>query len=99
MQNDRYIVGPEKLKELAATGQIYTGTGALQNDHYSIRPPIPEPQAAETAFFVGTGAVINARTHIDLALGDTQLEATATARTGCGIVENTHYIVQSQGGT
>lgn len=99
MQNDRYIVGPEKLKELAATGQIYTGTGALQNDHYSIRPPIPEPQAAETAFFVGTGAVINARTHIDLALGDTQLEATVTARTGCGIVENTHYIVQSQGGT
>lgn len=71
MQNDRYIVAPEKLKELAATGQIYTGTGA----------------------------VINARTRIDLALGDTQLEATATARTGCGIVENTHYIVQSQGGT
>lgn len=127
LQNDRYSVNPEKLKNLSAAGQIYAGAAAMQSDHYTIQlrpqpglsfgtgifsamaitasartaiqPTGPEPLSAETGLYTGAGAIENSRYHIDLTPGNARLEAAATARTGCGIVQNTHYIVQSQGGT
>ena len=126
MQNDRYIVGPEKLKNLSATGRIYSGAATMQSDRYTVLPyPQPglsfgaeifsamavmassrttiqptEPKAlsSETGLYTGAGAIENARYQIDLIPGSTRLEAASAVRTGCGIVENTHYIVQSQGG-
>nr|DAN95969.1 MAG TPA: tail protein [Caudoviricetes sp.] len=126
MQNDRYIVGPEKLKKLGATGRIYSGAATMQSDRYTVLPyPQPglsfgaeifsamavmassrttiqptEPKAlsSKTGLYTGAGAIENARYQIDLIPGNTRFEAASAVRTGCGIVENTHYIVQSQGG-
>lgn len=126
MQNDRYVVGPEKLKKLVTTEQIYTGAATMQSDRYTvlprpqpglsfntkifaamavmvssqtaIQPAGPKVSFAETFLYTGAGAIENVRYQIDLIPGTTRLEAASAARTGCGIVENTHYIVQSQGG-
>lgn len=99
MQSDRYNIQPRPQPGLDFETGIFAAMAVMAAAKTSIQPTAPEPQAAEAALFTGAGAIENARIFIDLALADVQLEAATAARTGCGIVENTHYTVQIQGGT
>lgn len=97
MQNDRYSVNPEKLKELSAAGQIYTGAAAMQSDRYTIQPRPQLGLSFKTELFSAMAIMASARTAIQ-PIAPELLSATTVARTGCGIVENTHYTVRTQGG-
>lgn len=98
MQSDRYTIHPRLQLGLSFGTGLFSAMAIMASSRTAIQPTGPKPLSAEMIIYAGAGAIENARYHIDLALGNIQLEATATARTGCGIVENTHYIVQPQGG-
>ena len=98
MQSDRYAIQPHPQPGLDFETGIFVAAALMASAKTAIQPRAPEAQAAETILFNGAGAIENARIHIDLAPENPRFEAATTARTGSCIVENTHYIVQSQGG-
>lgn len=99
MESDRYNIHPHPQPGLSFGTGIFAATTMVSSAKTSIQLKAPEPRAAKTALNTGTGVIENVRLLIDLALENRQFEATAAARAGCGIVENTHYIVRLQGGT
>ncbi len=97
-QNDRYSVNPEKLKQLSASSDVHTGTAVMQSDRYAVQPQPQTGLSFETEVLGAMAMAEHSRYEINLTLAQNQLEATATPLTGGAVVENTHYIVQTQGG-
>lgn len=90
MQNDRYIVGPEKLKKLSAAGQVYAGAATMQNDRYTVQPH-PQPGLSfETGIFSAMTVMASSRTAIQ-PTGPEHLIAETGLYTGAGAIENTRY--------
>ena len=101
MQSDHYTVEPHPQPGLSFETGLFAASAMAAFARTTVQPKAPEELAVEAALTTRTGVIENARISVDLTLEDSQLEATDTARVGCGIVENTHYIVQAaqEGGT
>lgn len=98
MQSDRYTVLPYPQPGLSFGAEIFSAMAVMASSRTTIQPTEPKALSSKTGLYTGAGAIENARYQIDLIPGNTRFEAASAVRTGCGIVENTHYIVQSQGG-
>lgn len=97
-QSDHIAVDISPQRGLSFAGEAFVGSTAIISTREIVEPLRASQAASEAVLFTRVGVIENTRHNIDLLPGDLRHEETAAACVGCGIVENTHYIVRTQGG-